>query len=82
MFVTSKASSVGLGGGGGGSIGAGGVGQSAYINSNGIYTVQGGTKGTKGGGGGAAACIGRSRYAGSAQPGGDGYAKIELIITA
>ena len=82
MFSTSEAGSVGLGGGGGGSIGAGGVGQSAHINSNGIYVVQGGTKGAKGGGGGAAACIGRSSSAGPAQPGGDGYAKIELIITA
>lgn len=79
-FLTSKASSVGLGGGGGGSIGAGGVGQSAYINSNGIYTTRGGTKGAKGSGGGAAACIGGSLN-GDAQPGGDGYAKIELIIT-
>ena len=70
-----------LGGGGGGSLGNGGAGQSiAQTMSQIRYAPSGGSAGSRGGGGGGGATV-TGASIGNGFAGGNGYAKIELIIT-
>lgn len=70
------------GGGGGGSIGAGGKGATTSGKASNSGTAAG--DGTKGGGGGGGSLFGghttSSAYRGAPGSGGDGYAKITLIV--